>query len=801
MAKSWADLSKEERAATGMTKKEYNRSTGYRAEVLANENAPAPAPAPTPTPTPAPTPTPTPTPTPSRQEQIDNNQDVEERAKSTPSQSSSLFASARDEPITGPTFEPASSNDEPARSAAVNKTKSWADLSKDERAETGMTKKEYNQSTGYRAEVLSQEQENNNLDDESAFDLRKTNFGIGDTPAYTPPIPFAQKTTWADLSKDERAKTGMTKKEFNRQGYGGNIDLPPGTSTTMEFIDSDGDGVDDRNQLRPGGKNKVNPYANPDHMAQNQAQQEFRGIRNAAYEGTVKGSGERKGWRDDLNAEDANRVAQLENTIYGVDNIEDYNFAMGGTGSVKGKEAISKADLKGLQGAGFSDQEIIDHVNREMEGDAYIKGPKAQRFLDKMIAGLQTSDPVDPIDTIDPIGTIDPIEQIGGGNDSGIGNEIGGGDNTGGGNTIGGGDTGVGNGGNTGGGNGVDAGDNLDINDSFNETIEQIQDVDITQGNDQNFNVNQDNDMNVAITGDNNVSDIQQDNSVVNQGGDQSNNATVTGSTASTSSSNFLQNYLSGMGVFDTLRDAGIDMSGTLSSTGGNLSSTGTTTYTPDYPLMNTGTNPGSNTSISDSYNQDTYQTQDVDATQDNNQNFNVTQDNDLNAQITGDNNVSQITQDNSVRNYGGNQNNFTYVSGQNANGTPSYLTDSPVSAATMAGYYSPNDSPASNAAFVDRYQTMNSDAQKKYNPFGTAEGYMTRATNMPGTVDPTALRQEINMAPELAYARSDMANLNTYGDQYRAPSVRWNSALGRFEPIEPYDPAKAAEEAQSFFN
>ena len=39
MAKSWADLSKEERDASGMTKKEYNKSTGYRSEVVAAEKA------------------------------------------------------------------------------------------------------------------------------------------------------------------------------------------------------------------------------------------------------------------------------------------------------------------------------------------------------------------------------------------------------------------------------------------------------------------------------------------------------------------------------------------------------------------------------------------------------------------------------------------------------------------------------------------------------------------------------------------------------------------------------------------
>ena len=37
MAKSWADMTKEERQATGKSKKEYNQSTGHRAEVIASK--------------------------------------------------------------------------------------------------------------------------------------------------------------------------------------------------------------------------------------------------------------------------------------------------------------------------------------------------------------------------------------------------------------------------------------------------------------------------------------------------------------------------------------------------------------------------------------------------------------------------------------------------------------------------------------------------------------------------------------------------------------------------------------------
>ena len=724
MASAWAQLSKDDQAAwsaTGMTKSKYNEQYGK-----GGATAPPPPKAPTPSPTPVPSPAPTPAPTPT--------------ASPEPSYSSSMMASSRNEPVTGPTFEPASSNEEPSRSTAVDKTKTWADLSKDERATTGMTKKEYNrQDHGLHSALVDPV-----LEATSNMQLQEDPTGISEIGPYQ---------SWADMSKTERKATGMTKKEYNRQ-----------TDNTS--------------------------YANPDYLAENQAQEEFREIRNEAYAGTEKGSGERKGWEDRLDADTSAQVNTLQDTIYGKDNIEDYNFAMGGTGSLKGKEAISKADLKGLQGAGFSDQEIIDHVNREMQGEAYIKGPKAQRFLDKMIAGLQSETPVvDPLPEIDDTALIETP----GVNTGGTGGSVDTGD-TGSNNDstntieIGGGNPVVGGGGQNPGGS-----NNGSVDNSFNETINQVQDVDITQGNNQTFNVEQNNDLNSVITGDNNISNIEQNNSVSNIGGEQSNTANVTGASANTSASGFLNNYLSQLPVLQNFYAAGGSLEGGSNSSSTTSSPIPASTYTSPSSYSSPYTN------TQNSYNDLINQTQDVDVAETNDQNFSVTQDNDLNSQIIGDNNVSNITQDNSVRNYGGDQRNFTYVSGSSANGTPTYLTDSPVSAATMAGYYAPNDSPASNAAFVDRYQTMNADAQKKYDPFGTAEGYIARGKNV-GNMDMSVVNQMNLLRPELAYARSDMANLNTYGDRYSAPGLRWNSALGIYEPIDAYDPEAIAEQAQNMF-
>ena len=676
-ASAWAQLSKADQDAwkasgqftAGNEKKEYNDQYGKGG-------------------TKAPPPPSAPAPTPSNQKQINNNQGVEERAKSTPSPSSSLLSSSRNDPIVGPTFEPASSNNEPNRSAAVEKTQKVAGTS-------------------------------NQIPNKRPHDSDPLN------------------TKYSDMSDEYKASTTKTDHKNARKGAG--------TYTNDKMEEKQ-----DREKNGTQGPGQHATEGLPDYSQLTKDQKKTSG-------GTKK----------------------------------DYNRRTG-------TDSPSKWDIK----SEYARNNATLEDYQALEDSGTVTDKAALKFLNKKIRQLTPAASTEPPPgdtTLEPTPELSPTQPGGGGN-----NIIGDGNNTGGGNnTIGGGNNTIGGGNNNGGGNntGGNTDANLVIDNSFNETIDQIQDVDIDQENQQDFNVTQDNNLNIAITGDNNISDIQQDNNVANYGGNQSNNANVTGSSANTSSSNFLQNYLYGMGAFDSLRKAGIDVGGTLSSIGGNLAETGTTTYTPDYPLTTTPGNTTSNQQISDSYNTTYNQIQDIDSTQGNDQNFNVNQDNDLNAQITGNNNVSQITQDNSVRNYGGDQRNFTYISGQNANGTPSNLTDSQVSAATMAGYYSPSDSPASNAAFVDRYQTMNSDAQKKYNPFGTAEGYMTRSTNMPGTVDTTALKQEINMAPVLAQARADMANLNAYGDQYKAPTVRWNSALGRFEPIEPYDPTKTAEEVRNFAN
>jgi hypothetical protein len=656
MASAWAQLSKDDQAAwsaTGMTKSEYNQKYGK-----GGETAPPPPKAPTPSPTPAPTPEPTPAPTPT--------------ASPEPSYSTSMMASSRDEPVTGPTFEPASSNEEPNRSTAVDKSKTWADLSKDERAAmtaAGITKKEYNRSS-----------DSSGGNQSSAFDLDKTNFGPGNNTQL--PVETVDKGTqgvsdFSELSKDSRealTSTGVTKKEYNRR---------VGDGSVSKF--------DIKQDVKSGAD-----------LAELTRLQESGTVTDAAAQKYL-----------------SKKIRQL----------------------TPSQEVLPEID----------DTELIETPGVNTGG---------------------TGGSVDTGDTGSNNDSTNTIE-IGGGN-PGVG---GGGQNP-----------GVGGGGQNPGGS-----NNGSVDNSFNETINQIQDVDITQGNNQTFYVDQNNDLNSVITGDNNISNIEQNNSVSNIGGEQSNTANVTGSSANTSASGFLNNYLSQLPALQNFYAAGGSFEGGSNSSSTTSSPIPASTYTSPSSYYSPYTN------TQNSYNDLINQTQDVDVAETNDQNFNVTQDNDLNSQIIGDNNVSNITQDNSVRNYGGDQRNFTYVSGSSANGTPTYLTDSPVSAATMAGYYAPNDSPASNAAFVDQYQTMNADAQKKYNPFGTAEGFMARGKNV-GNMDMSVVNQMNLLRPELSYARADLSNLDTYGDRYKAPRPTYESALGIYQKLDPFNPEAIAEQAKNMF-
>ena len=201
---------------------------------------------------------------------------------------------------------------------------------------------------------------------------------------------------------------------------------------------------------------------------------------------------------------------------------------------------------------------------------------------------------------------------------------------------------------------------------------------------------------------------------------------------------------------------------------------------TPAYKMPSKGTNLNSG-------NRDTR------VGQESNQSYVNTQDNDINTTITGDNNTVNNMQDNSIRNYGGNQRNFTYIGGKNP------LLDTPASAATMAGFYDVDDSPSAQAKFVDMYTTMNRDNQKARKAMtpSIANEMISKANKLPG-FSHQELDKVNRRSPQIARDRATNRALGIFGDRYKAQVPDWESPE-RQKGIEQPDYDKLYDKYTSF--
>ena len=141
----------------------------------------------------------------------------------------------------------------------------------------------------------------------------------------------------------------------------------------------------------------------------------------------------------------------------------------------------------------------------------------------------------------------------------------------------------------------------------------------------------------------------------------------------------------------------------------------------------------------------------------DNTQTQQVTQDNDINTSIDGNNNTVVNNQDNSVRQYGGDNRSFTYNGGGSG-------ADSPVSAATMSGYYDVDDSPAAQAKFNDMYKDFNKDNSNRF------AGQAMETLAMFGKHDardytPESMENALNRSTQYSFDRADRQTGHVFGD------------------------------------
>ena len=165
---------------------------------------------------------------------------------------------------------------------------------------------------------------------------------------------------------------------------------------------------------------------------------------------------------------------------------------------------------------------------------------------------------------------------------------------------------------------------------------------------------------------------------------------------------------------------------------------------------------------------------------QDNDMEQTVTQDNDIETSITGDNNYVNNQQDNSIRQYGGDNRQFTYVGGKDSR------LDTPASMATLGGIWGVDDSPAAQAKFTDLYSTLNRDSQKRYSDTSSiAMGAIKRA-DQNEFINTNAVDKRIYDREMYSRAKSDMMGMNLFGDMYNMEIPDWQSPERQTEVEKP---------------
>ena len=140
-----------------------------------------------------------------------------------------------------------------------------------------------------------------------------------------------------------------------------------------------------------------------------------------------------------------------------------------------------------------------------------------------------------------------------------------------------------------------------------------------------------------------------------------------------------------------------------------------------------------------------------------NTQKQDIAQDNDQTSTITGNNNTVWQQQDNSIRQYGGDNRSFVYQGGNSG-------VDTPVSAMTMSGILDVDDSPGATAAFNDLHTTLNDDAQKKYSGSGMRIAGMFSNFDARG-YDPADLQSKIDGSTQRSYDQATAKNAEVFGD------------------------------------
>ena len=160
-------------------------------------------------------------------------------------------------------------------------------------------------------------------------------------------------------------------------------------------------------------------------------------------------------------------------------------------------------------------------------------------------------------------------------------------------------------------------------------------------------------------------------------------------------------------------------------------------------------------------------------------------------ASIVGDNNSinQETTIDNSSRVYGGSNRIFDYTGGSNP------ATDTPVSAATMGGFYDVDDSASANASRLDRQIEQNQDAQKYWQQNASsiaADAIKMASANT--SINPDAIDERLAKSEQDSFDRAAQMGANIFGDM---------AAYGGAPTFKPAKPPKPVEQPdfQGFYD
>lgn len=139
--------------------------------------------------------------------------------------------------------------------------------------------------------------------------------------------------------------------------------------------------------------------------------------------------------------------------------------------------------------------------------------------------------------------------------------------------------------------------------------------------------------------------------------------------------------------------------------------------------------------------------------------------DNDVKSDVNGDNNKITQKVDNSVfaQSFGGDTRNFTYNGGMGE----SAIYDSPVSAATMGGFYEPKDGPKEAAKFMASYIGANKLHQRESNKsfFNDPFTDFTHSSDESRAFNPKAMQERIDQGPLLQRDRATVGFSKIFGD------------------------------------